>query len=43
MKNKYFDGANKWQEDDVNKVGLPRPWATPKRKDLAKTFEVRNG
>jgi hypothetical protein len=40
MKNKYFDGANKWEENDVNKVGLPRPWATSKRKDLAKKFPI---
>jgi len=40
MKNKYFDGVNKWEENDVNKVGLPRPWATSKRKDLAKKFPI---
>ena len=40
MKNKYFDGTSKWQENDVNKVGLPRPWATPKRKDLAKRVPI---
>ena len=40
MKNKYFDGAHRWQEDDVDTVGLPRPWATSKRKDLAKKFPI---
>ena len=40
MKNKYFEGANKWQENDVETVGLPRPWATSKRKDLAKKFPI---
>jgi hypothetical protein len=40
MKNKYFDNASKWQENDVNTVGLPRPWATSKRKDLAKKFPI---
>ena len=40
MKNKYFDGASRWQENDVETVGLPRPWATSKRKDLAKKFPI---
>jgi hypothetical protein len=40
MKNKYFDGAHQWQEGDVDTVGLPRPWATSKRKDLAKKFPI---
>jgi hypothetical protein len=40
MKNKYFYGANRWQENDVETVGLPRPWATSKRKDLAKKFPI---
>ena len=40
MKNKYFDNAKRWQENDVDTVGLPRPWATSKRKDLAKKFPI---
>lgn len=40
MKNKYFDGVSKWQENDIDTVGLPRPWATSKRKDLAKKFPI---
>ena len=40
MKNKYFDGAHLWQEKDVNTVGLPRPFATPTRKDLAKKVPI---
>jgi len=40
MKNKYFDGAHKWQESDVHTVGLPRPFATPTRKDLAKKVPI---
>jgi hypothetical protein len=40
MKNKYFDNASKWQENDVETFGLPRPWATSKRKDLAKKFPI---
>ena len=40
MKNKYFDGAHLWQENDVNTIGLPRPFATPTRKDLAKKVPI---
>ena len=40
MKNKYFAGAHLWQEKDVNTVGLPRPFATPTRKDLAKKVPI---
>ena len=40
MKNKYFDNASKWQEHDVDTVGLPRPWATPKRKGLARKVPI---
>jgi hypothetical protein len=40
MKNKYFDGAHQWQENDVNTIGLPRPFATPTRKDLAKKVPI---
>lgn len=40
MSNKYFDGAHKWQEEDVNTIGLPRPFATPTRKDLAKKVPI---
>ncbi len=40
MKNKYFVGANKWQESDVLTKGLPRPFATPTRKDLAKKVPI---
>jgi hypothetical protein len=40
MKNKYFAGASEWQENDVHTTGLPRPWATPKRKDLAKKVPI---
>jgi hypothetical protein len=40
MKNKYFDGAHRWEENDIKTVGLPRPWATSKRKDLAKKFPI---
>ena len=40
MKNKYFDGAHEWQESDVNTIGLPRPFAKPTRKDLAKKVPI---
>jgi hypothetical protein len=40
MKNKYFNGAHKWQESDVDMTGLPRPFATPIRKDLAKKVPI---
>ena len=40
MKNKYFDGAHPWQEEDLSTVGLPRPFATPTRKDLAKKVPI---
>jgi hypothetical protein len=40
MKNKYFAGASEWQESDVHKTGLPRPFATPTRKDLAKKVPI---
>jgi len=40
MKNKYFDGTHLWQENDVNTIGLPRPFATPTRKDLAKKVPI---
>jgi hypothetical protein len=40
MKNKYFDGAHKWEEKDENTIGLPRPFAIPIRKDLAKKVPI---
>jgi hypothetical protein len=40
MKNKYFKDAHKWQESDVDTVGLPRPFALPTRKDLAKKVPI---
>lgn len=40
MKNKYFDNAHRWQESDVDIVGLPRPFAIPIRKDLAKKVPI---
>lgn len=40
MKKNYFDKTKHWEEKDVNFVGLPRPWATPKRKDLAKKVPI---
>ena len=40
MKNKYFDGAHLWQEEDVDTVGLPRPFATPVIKNLAKKVPI---
>ena len=40
MKNKYFDGAHMCQEKDVNTVVLPRPFATPTRKDLSKKVPI---
>ena len=40
MKNKYFADASKWQESDVHTTGLPRPFATPTRKDLAKKVPI---
>ena len=40
MKKKYFDGAHLWQENDIDTVGLPRPFATPTRKDLAKKVPI---
>ena len=40
MKNKYFNNSNLWQESDIDTVGLPRPFATPNRKDLAKKVPI---
>ena len=40
MKSKYFKNAHKWQESDVDTVGLPRPFALPTRKDLAKKVPI---
>ena len=40
MKNKYFDGSHQWQESDIDTTGLPRPFATPTRKDLAKKVPI---
>ena len=40
MKNKYFDGVSQWQKKDIDTVGLPRPWAIPKRNDLAKKVPI---
>ena len=40
MKNKYFDNAHLWQENDVDTIGLPRPFAIPNRKDLAKKVPI---
>lgn len=40
MKKKYFDGSSKWEEKDVNTTGLPRPWAIPQRKNLAKKVPI---
>jgi hypothetical protein len=40
MKNKYFYNSHKWQENDVNTVGLPRPFAIPNRTDLAKKIPI---
>jgi hypothetical protein len=40
MKNKYFYNSHKWQENDVNTVGLPRPFAIPNRIDLAKKIPI---
>jgi hypothetical protein len=37
---KYFKNSHKWQESDANTIGLPRPFANPKRKDLAKTVPI---
>jgi hypothetical protein len=40
MNKRYFKNSHKWTEDDANTVGLPRPFANPKRKDLAKTVPI---
>jgi hypothetical protein len=40
MSNKYFSKAKKWNESDINTTGLPRPFATPVRKDLAKKVPI---
>jgi hypothetical protein len=40
MKKKYFDNAHRWQESDIDTVGLPRPFATPTRKGLAKKVPI---
>ena len=40
MKNKYFNGAHEWQENDVNTIGLPRPFAKPNKEYLAKKVPI---
>jgi hypothetical protein len=40
MKNKYFINSHQWTEKDINTVGLPRPWAMPKKKGLAKKVPI---
>jgi hypothetical protein len=40
MKNKYFINSSLWQESDLNTVGLPRPFAIPKIKNLAKKVPI---
>jgi hypothetical protein len=40
MSNKYFKNAKKWDESSLNFVGLPRPFAIPNRKDLAKKVPI---
>lgn len=40
MNKKYFKNSHKWMEADSKTIGLPRPFANPKRKDLAKTVPI---
>ncbi len=40
MKKNYFDGAWQWREEDINTVGLPRPFAFPNRKGMAKKVPI---
>jgi len=40
MKNNIFNNAHQWKKKDVNTLGLPRPFAKPNRKDLAKKVPI---
>lgn len=40
MSKNIFDGAHQWKEEDVNTVGLPRPFAIPNRWNLAKKVPI---
>jgi hypothetical protein len=40
MKNIYFDGAHQWKEEDVDTIGLPRPFAFPNRAGMAKKVPI---
>ena len=40
MKDKYFINSNLWQESDLDTVGLPRPFAIPNIKNLAKKVPI---
>jgi hypothetical protein len=40
MKKDYFDGAWQWKEEDINTTGLPRPFAFPNKKGMAKRVPI---
>lgn len=40
MKKDYFKNSWLWKEEDLNTIGLPRPFAIPNRKDLAKKVPI---
>jgi hypothetical protein len=40
VSNKYFKNAKRWDESSLNFIGLPRPFALPQRKDLAKRVPI---
>jgi hypothetical protein len=40
MKKDYFKNSWQWKEEDVNTVGLPRPFAFPNRKGMAKKVPI---
>jgi hypothetical protein len=40
MKKNYFKDSWQWKEEDINTVGLPRPFAFPNRKGMAKKVPI---
>ncbi len=40
MKKDYFKNSWQWKEEDVNTTGLPRPFAFPNKKGMAKKVPI---
>ena len=40
MKNKYFKNSHQWSKNDIDSVGLPRPYDYTYRKDMARIVPI---